>query len=382
MKASSDRRPLEISDDLSEERMIAAIRTLVSAVGGLRRLRGQLADSNTVPPFATRTDGAQLKKLSHVVTTLEGMAQEQREERDRLLQVRLREEIIEAYQPYIVDIWEKGRKPILPKGFMGDGFFEGLDGASIEERVSMRIRQAWGTYTWLRGQVTACPDDRVDFLASRRFVGDSRNKGIVATAQRAAAILLSRGEDWQIDDRDDRETSGGRAIQQIAASAHYDVDHHGGEGADSESEHTTLLVDAPPFGERGYFFGAGWSVDGAVATVADDAVGHLLDVEFRAAKAARALPEPYRRRPHELAQMLLDRIVVVVSYFDEQNPKWLASILGDIVARLDEEGWPADKLGNRVPPAYRGRTIGELSQAQAVVDAPPTASAMATGDVR
>lgn len=379
-----ERKPLEIGDEVSEERLIAAIRTLVGAAGALRRLRQQQMANTDQPPMGTVLDHKRLEQLAQVLASVESLAAAQRTERAELLHVRLREEIVEAYQPLIGDVWTRGRQPRLSMGDMGDAYFPVAPDANPLVRVETRIRQAWWNYQRLSGSNEPLPERRLALVLSREFLKDKRNRGIGETAQRAAAILARRGYRWlrkEPKDGEGADNSCGRGIAATAADSHYDANHHGATVSDPSDSSVTLLSGAPSNGELGHFFGAGWPVEDAVASVADEAVGHLLDAEYRAAKANQRLAPEYRRRPHELAKALVEKIAVVDTDFDTRNPDWLGPLLGEILARLDEEGWPADEASRRSPPALVGRSMEDVIEAAGGTDALPSAGAMASGDV-
>ena len=93
--------PEEILQGLTDQRLVDALRTVLTASACLTRLRGQLkGDDETMKPMLRSKDLTQLRALERVVTDLEDMAVRQRKERQKLLQIRLYDEIYDAYQLY------------------------------------------------------------------------------------------------------------------------------------------------------------------------------------------------------------------------------------------------------------------------------------------
>ncbi len=256
-KPKKPRTSLEIPAELSQKRLVAAIQTLIGATGALNRLREQLADTSVHPaPLATAEDRMQIRKLSKVVAGLEKMAARQQEERARLLQWRLREEIVEAYHLFGRAVVGRGRLAALPLGPMGDGFFQPPDDAQAEVKVKWRIKRALFSYILLSGaEVEETIEAEYEAVSKLSFFND--HKGIVEAATRAAAKLLGRFANPK--DKTFGKDAHGSGINTIIRNAHYRVH-----------------AEAPLDGETGYFFGAGRSVEKHVFGTVWSSVAHLL----------------------------------------------------------------------------------------------------------
>lgn len=263
-------RPIE--QDLSEDRLVAAVRTLVAASACW--LARPEKPENRLP-----SDDAQADVLAAVVRSLEDFAQLQQAAAALHLGVELREGFVEAYS-LLAKRPKSARKAVVAPGPHLDYDYTVThtpDGKRVpnpdpEDLARARIQRAYGEYTlYAKGRVECLSEGDLDHLLSAaiREATDAGPQGPVDAANRAVAYLQRRisvlpdpvAADGVADSRD-RGT--GRSIGIAAANRRW------------PPQPDQVCGGQPTGCDLGYFFGARWPVEKAIDSFSRRAVGPLL----------------------------------------------------------------------------------------------------------